>query len=90
MSAAVEPAVAAPITNASAMTEAPLTPSTSFWVGLLALVGIAALLSLILGDTRVTPAAAAASQSRLSKALQSRQTSSAARGPRLAARPVAL
>ncbi len=87
--AAPEPAVAAPIQNVSAMTEAPLTPSTSFWVGLLALVGIGALLSLILGDTRVTPAAAATSQSRLSKALQGRQTSAAARGPRLA-RPVAL
>ena len=87
--AAPQPAVAAPITNASAMTEAPLTPSTSFWVGLLALVGIAALLSLILGDTRVTPATAATSQSRLSKALQSRQAPSAVRGPRLA-RPVAL
>ena len=87
--AAPQPAVATPITNASAMTEAPLTPSTSFWVGLLALVGIAALLSLILGDPRVTPAAAQTSQSRLSKALQGRQTTSAVRGPRLA-RPVAL
>lgn len=86
--AAPEPAVAAPITNVSAMTEASLTPSTSFWVGLLALVGIAALLSLIMGDTRVTPAAATTSQSRLSKALQGRE-SAAARGPRLA-RPVAL
>ena len=87
--AAPEPAVAAPITNVAAATEAPLTPSTSFWAGLLALVGIAALLSLILGDSRVTPATATTSQSRLSKALQSRQPSTAVRGPRLA-RPVTL
>ena len=86
---APEPAVAAPITNVSAMTEAPLTPSTSFWAGLLALVGIGALLSLILGDNRVATPATAASQSRLSKALQGRQTSAVTRGPRLA-RPVAL
>lgn len=83
------PAVAAPISNVSAMTEAPLTPSTSFWIGLLALVGIGALLSLILGDNRVATPATAASQSRLSKALQGRQSSAVARGPRLA-RPVAL
>ena len=85
-----EPAVATtPLRNVNAMTEAPLTPSTSFWVGLLALVGLAALLSLIMGDPRVAPPASVASQSRLSKALQGRQSASATRGPRLA-RPVTL
>ena len=78
--AAPEPAVAAPVQSVSAMTEAPLTPSTSFWVGLLVLAGVAALLSLIMGDSRVTTPGAATSQSRLSKALQSRQTSAAASG----------
>lgn len=86
--AAPEPAVAQPIQNASALTEAPLTPSSGFWAALLALVGIGALLSLIMGDSRVAPPASVASQSRLSKALQGRQNA-AVRGPRLA-RPAIL
>lgn len=86
---APEPAVAAPVRNASAMTEAPLTPSTSFWVGLLALVAIGGLLSLIMGDSRVPAPASVKGQSPLSKALQGRQSTAASRGPRVA-RPVAL
>lgn len=85
------PAVAStPVRNVAVMSEAPLTPSAGFWAGLLALVGIAGLLSLILGDSRVAAPGAATSQTRLSKALQGRQGSTAAvRGPRLA-RPIAL
>jgi hypothetical protein len=85
---APEPAVATPVRNVAVMNEAPLTPSPSFWAGLLALVGIAGLLSLILGDPRVPAPGATTSQSRLSKALQGRQ-SAAGRGPRLA-RPATL
>lgn len=84
--AAPEPAVAAPVRNV--VTEASLTPSAGFWAALLALVGIAALLSLIMGDPRVATPAAAARPSRLSRALQSRQTSSLS-GPRLA-RPLSI
>lgn len=50
-----------------------LTPTTSFWVGLLMLGGLLALLSLILGDPRV--ARASTSQSRLTQALQARERS---------------
>lgn len=86
------PALAAtPVRNVALMSEAPLTPSASFWVGLLALVGIAGLLSLIMGDARVPVPGTATSQTRLSKALQGRQQRpAAARGPRLARRPLAL
>jgi hypothetical protein len=84
------PAVAGtPTRPVAAMAEAPLTPAPSFWLGLLALVGVLGLLSLILGDNRVQAPGAATSQSRLSKALQGRQAA-AARGPRLAARPLAI
>lgn len=87
--AAPAPAVApTDVRNVAVITEAPLTPSVSFWAGLLALVGIAGLLSLILGDNRVAAPGAATSQSRLTQALQGRQ-SAAARGPRLA-RTIAL
>jgi hypothetical protein len=78
-----------PVRNVAAMKEAPLTPSASFWAGLLALAGIVGLLSLIMGDPRVAAAGTATSQSRLSKALQGRQGAAATRGPRLA-RPLAL
>lgn len=86
-----QPAVAgaATLTPASVMSEAPLTPAPSFWLGLLALVGIAGLLSLILGDSRVAAPGAATSQTRLSKALAGRGVA-ATGGPRLAARPLAL
>ena len=88
--AAPEPAVAAPVRNVSVVADPSITPSTSFWLGLLALGALGALVSLILGDPRVATPAAAAGQSRLSKALQSRQTATAVRGgPRLA-RPIAL
>lgn len=83
-----EPAVAAPTSPAAAMTEAQLTPSPAFWLGLLALAAVGALMSLIMGDSRV-PSASAASQSRLSKALQSRQAAAAAGGARLS-RPATL
>lgn len=86
---APEPAVAEPVRNVAVMTEAPLTPSAGFWAALLALVGIGALLSLIMGDSRVAAPASVAKQSRLTKALQGRQSSSLAGGPRLA-RPIAL
>ena len=72
--AAVEPEVAAapgatvPVASSG---PAPLTPSPAFWLGLLAVGALLALLSLILGDTRV--AQAATSQSRLSQALQARE-----------------
>jgi hypothetical protein len=86
---APEPTVAgAQVTPVGLVREAPLAPSTSFWAGLLALVGIAGLLSLILGDPRVAAPGSAASQSRLSKALAGRQTPRAAGGPGLAARPL--
>lgn len=88
--AAPEPAVAGPIRNVSALTEPPLTPSTSFWLGLLALAALAALLSLIMGDARVATSATAAGQSRLSKALQGRQSAAAGRPGARLARPVAL
>ena len=84
--AAPEPAVAAPVRNVA--TEVPLTPSAGFWAALLALVGLAGLLSLIMGDPRVAGPAAAARPSRLSQALQGRQTSSLS-GPRLA-RPISI
>ena len=87
---APEPAVAGqPVKNVAAITEAPLTPSAGFWAALLALVGLGALLSLIMGDNRVAAPAAATRPSRLSKALQARQSPAPARGPRLA-RPVTL
>jgi hypothetical protein len=72
------------------MSEAPLTPSASFWAGLLALVGILGVLSLIMGDPRVPAPGATTSQSRLSKALQGRQSAAATRGPRLATRPISI
>jgi hypothetical protein len=84
--AAPEPAVA-PVRNVAIMTEASLTPSTGFWAALLALLGIGALLSLIMGDSRVAAPSSVTGQSRLSKALAGRETASLARGPRLA-RPV--
>ena len=84
-----EPTVAAPVRNVAVMTEAPLTPSTSFWLGILALVAIGGLLSLIMGDPRVPAPASVRGQSPLSKALQGRQSVTASRGPRLA-RPIAL
>jgi hypothetical protein len=85
--AAPEPAVAAPVRNVAVITEASLTPSTGFWAALLALLGIGALLSLIMGDSRVAAPSSVTGQSRLSKALAGRETASLARGPRLA-RPV--
>jgi len=69
-------------------TEVPLTPAPSFWLGMLAVAALLALLSLILGDTRV-PAPAAGSATRLTKALQQRDKV-AVRGPRLAARPLSI
>jgi hypothetical protein len=91
MAAPAPPAIAAtPTRPVAAMSEAPLTPSTSFWLGLLALVGMVGLLSLIMGDNRVAAPGAATSQSRLSKALQGRQSATATRGPRLASRPLAI
>lgn len=72
----------APVRRVSAMTEAPLTPSPSFWAGLALLAGAVGLLSLIMGDSRVALPATESRQSRLSKALQGR-----APGTGRAARP---
>jgi hypothetical protein len=79
--AATEPALAAApaaTTPVSSMASVPLTPSLSFWLGLLLIAGLLALLSLILGDTRVPQASTR--QSRLSQALQARERAGA-RGP---------
>lgn len=51
-------------------TEAPLNPTSAFWLGGLGLAGILALLGLILGDPEVRVTSAAGSQSRLDRALQ--------------------
>ncbi len=87
--AAPAPAVAQPtaINNVASTGDVPLTPVPSFWLGLLGMAGVLALLGLIMGDPRVA-SPAAASQSRLSRALQERQRAGATRGPRLAARPL--
>lgn len=82
---AVAPTAVTPVAFAG---DVPLTPAPSFWLGLLGVAGLLALLSLILGDARV-PATAAGSTTRLSKALQQRESASA-RGPRLAARPLSI
>lgn len=76
------------VQNVALARDVPLTPSPSFWLGMLAVGALLALLSLILGDSRV-PAQATGSGSRLSKALQQRETVTA-RGPRLAARPLSI
>ena len=91
---AAEPAVAEPdvapattVRNVAFGGDAPLTPSLGFWLGLLALAGLLAFLGLIMGDARI-PAPIAASQTRLSRALQERQRG-AGRGARMA-RPLSI
>lgn len=66
------------VRNVASSGEVPLTPSLSFWLGLALMGGLLLLLGLILGDSRVA-APAAASQSRLSRALQQRQRGDARR-----------
>ena len=77
------PELAAPASTVpvSAMTSAPLTPTVGFWIGLLLIAGMLALLSLIMGDARVPQAATR--QSRLSQALQERERAAAGRGVRV-------
>lgn len=83
------PAVApTAVQNVALVKDVPLTPAPSFWLGMLAVAALLALLSLILGDSRI-PAQSTGSGSRLSKALQQRETVSA-RGPRMAARPLGI
>lgn len=80
-----DPAVAAPapeaapvaVTRASRVVPAaPLRPSIGGWLGAALLVAVVALLSLILGDSRV-PAVTTQSTSRLSQALRARQSAAA-------------
>ena len=71
------------VRNVAAATDAPLTPSLGFWLGLLALAGLLGFLGLIMGDARI-PAPVAAAPSRLTRALQDRQ-----RGGRLG-RPLSI
>lgn len=70
-----------------ALAEPTITPGTAFWIGALVIGAVLALLSLILGDSRVA-APGAARPSRLSQALQARQPGTANRPsfsrPRLA------
>lgn len=61
-------------------------PPVAFWVALAAFAGLLALLGLIMGDPRV-PVAAAGRQSRLSQALQSRQSAGARPAAEAARRP---
>jgi hypothetical protein len=82
---ALAPTAVRPVAQAA---DVPLTPTPAFWLGLLGVGALLALLSLILGDSRV-PAPAATSATRLSKALQQREKATA-RGPRLAPRPLSV
>lgn len=68
-------AAAAPIRSIALSTSA--RPTNQFWLGGLLLVAVLALLSLIMGDTRV--AAAGSKPSRLARALSERQRSTVAR-----------
>lgn len=77
--ALASPEVAATVPVASTMRSS-LTPPLSFWVGLLLLAALLALLSLILGDPRV--AQTSTRQTRLSQALQARQRGDGLRGTR--------
>jgi hypothetical protein len=82
-------APAAPIRNVALGSDIPLTPSPAFWAGLVALGALLAFLGLIMGDSRVpAPGAAAASPTRLSRALQERQRGDA-RGSRMT-RPLSI
>lgn len=74
---APEPAVAEPVQNV-AIADPSITPGTAFWIGALLIGAMLALLSLILGDSRVA-APGASRPSRLSQALQARQPGSANR-----------
>lgn len=78
-----------PVRNVALGGDIPLTPSPAFWLALLAVGALLALLSLIMGDSRVA-SPATASQTRLSRALQDQQKGASARGPRLAARPLSI
>lgn len=76
--AVAAPSVATTVPVAS-MRAASSTPSLSFWVGLLLLGGLLALISLIVGDPRVPQGAT--SQTRLTQALQARERASGGGAP---------
>ena len=76
--AAPEPDVApTAVRNVALAGDAPLTPTPTFWLGLLAAGAALLLLGLIMGDSRVPTAAKDSAQSRLSQALQQRQRAGA-------------
>ena len=68
-----EPVAAAPARNVAAVGDPSITPDMRFWIGGILGALLLAFISLILGDSRVAPAASSAQSSRIGSALQERR-----------------